>query len=111
MIVEDVFSDIFLALAVLVTLGSSLGVAAMRDVYQKVHYVTPAALVAPLCVALAIMIQKGWYENTTQTYLALFFMAITGPFLSHATMRAARVRETGDWRIVNPRYEAREVSD
>jgi hypothetical protein len=25
-------------------------------------------------------------------------MVIAGPFLSHATMRAIRVRETGDWR-------------
>ena len=25
-------------------------------------------------------------------------MIIAGPFLSHATIRAIRVRETGDWR-------------
>ena len=25
-------------------------------------------------------------------------MVIAGPFLTHATIRAARVRETGDWR-------------
>ena len=31
-------------------------------------------------------------------FLALFFMIIAGPFLSHATIRAIRVRETGDWR-------------
>ena len=27
-----------------------------------------------------------------------FFMVIAGPYLSHATMRAIRVREKGDWR-------------
>jgi hypothetical protein len=26
-------------------------------------------------------------------------MVIAGPFLSHATIRAIRVRETGDWRL------------
>ncbi len=26
-------------------------------------------------------------------------MMICGPFLSHATIRAIRVRETGDWRL------------
>ena len=31
--------------------------------------------------------------------LFLFFLVITGPFLSHATVRAIRVRETGDWRL------------
>jgi hypothetical protein len=28
----------------------------------------------------------------------LFFMAVAGPYLSHATIRAIRVREKGDWR-------------
>jgi hypothetical protein len=26
-------------------------------------------------------------------------MGIAGPFLSHATVRAIRIRETGDWRL------------
>ena len=38
------------------------------------------------------------YENAGETFLALLFMIIAGPFLSHATMRAIRVREKGDWR-------------
>jgi multisubunit Na+/H+ antiporter MnhG subunit len=71
----------------------------MRDAYQKLHFVTPAALVAPLLVALAIFVQMGLVENTGETFLALLFMVIAGPFLSHATIRAIRVRETGDWRL------------
>ncbi|HEY1623789.1 MAG TPA: monovalent cation/H(+) antiporter subunit G [Streptosporangiaceae bacterium] len=98
MIVRDVFSDVLLGAAVLVVLGASLGVLLMRDAYQKLHFVTPAALVAPFLVALAVLVQMGWYENTGETCLALFFMVIAGPYLSHATMRAIRVRETGDWR-------------
>jgi len=43
-------------------------------------------------------VRMGLYENTGETCLALFFMVIAGPYLSHATMRAIRVRETGDWR-------------
>ncbi len=98
MIIKDVFSDVLLGLAVLIVAGASLGVLLMRDSYQKLHYVTPAALVAPVFVALAVLVQMGWYENTGETFLALFLMAIAGPYLSHATMRAIRVRETGDWR-------------
>ena len=40
----------------------------------------------------------GLYENTGETLLALLFMVIAGPYLSHATVRAIRVREKGDWR-------------
>jgi multisubunit Na+/H+ antiporter MnhG subunit len=97
-IVKDVFSDILLGLAVLIVAGASLGVLLMRDAYQKLHFVTPAALVAPFLVALAVMVRMGLYENTGETFLALGFLVVSGPYLSHTTMRAIRVRENGDWR-------------
>jgi multicomponent Na+:H+ antiporter subunit G len=96
--VKDIAADILLGAAVLIVAGASVGVLVMRDPYQKLHFVTPAALVAPLLVALAILAQVGVYENAGETFLALLFLVIAGPFLSHATMRAIRVREKGDWR-------------
>jgi len=98
-IIKDVVSDLLLVLAVLIVLGASVGLLVMRDAYQKLHFVTPAALVAPALVALAILVQVGVYENTGETFLALLLMIIAGPFLSHATIRAIRVREKGDWRL------------
>lgn len=102
MILKDVVSDTLLGLAVVIVLGASVGVLVMRDAYQKLHFVTPAALVAPALVALAIFVQVGLLENTGETLVALLFMVIGGPFLSHATMRAIRVREKGDWRLNGP---------
>ena len=105
MIVKDVVSDTLLGLAVVIVLGASLGVLVMRDAYQKLHFVTPAALVAPLLVLLAIGVQAGLDENTGETLVALVFLVVGGPFLSHATMRAIRVREKGDWRPGQHREE------
>ncbi len=99
MIVKGIVSDILLGLAVLIVLGASAGVLAMRDACQKLHFVTPAALVAPALVALAVLVRVGVYENTGESFLALLFLVIAGPYLSHATIRAIRVRETGDWRL------------
>ncbi len=95
---REILADVLLALAVVIVLASSIGILVMRDAYQKLHYVTPAALIAPLIVGLAILAQSGLTENTAQTWLALLFIVIAGPFLTHATIRAARVREKGDWR-------------
>jgi multisubunit Na+/H+ antiporter MnhG subunit len=105
-IARDVCADVLLGLAVLNVASASLGVLLMRDAYQKLHFVTPAALVAPVLVALAVLVQRGLYENTGETCLALFFMVIAGPYLSHATVRAIRVREKGDW---NPGTAMRKV--
>jgi multisubunit Na+/H+ antiporter MnhG subunit len=95
---KDAVSGALLSLAVVIVASASVGVLVMRDAYQKLHFVTPAALVAPALVALAIFVQAGLYENTGETLVALLLMVIAGPFLSHATIRAIRVRETGDWR-------------
>jgi multicomponent Na+:H+ antiporter subunit G len=96
--IREIFADVLLGLAVAVVLASALGLLVMGDVYQKLHYVTPAALVAPVLVAAAVFVQAGLTENTGETLLALVFVVIAGPFLTHATIRAARIRDTGDWR-------------
>jgi multisubunit Na+/H+ antiporter MnhG subunit len=49
-------------------------------------------------VTLAIFVREGLDENTGETIVALFFMLVAAPFLSHATIRAMRVRDRGDWR-------------
>ena len=59
---------------------------------------TPLALIAPLIVGLSVLVRSGWSENSAQTWLALLFVAIGSPFLTHATIRATRIREKGDWR-------------
>jgi monovalent cation/proton antiporter MnhG/PhaG subunit len=96
--IRQVVTDVLLALAVLTVAASAIGVAVMPDAYSRLHYVTPAAVVAPVLVALAVLVTEGLDENTGETVLALVFMMVAAPFLSHATIRAIRVREAGDWR-------------
>ena len=98
MTVHGIVADVLLGLAAVVVLASSAGILVMRDAYQKLHYVTPIAVVAPVIVALAVLVQSGWTENSGETWLGLLFMVAGGPFLSHATIRAARIRQHGDWR-------------
>ncbi|MGI8447878.1 MAG: monovalent cation/H(+) antiporter subunit G [Streptosporangiaceae bacterium] len=96
--VHGTVADVLLGLATVVVLASSAGIVVMRDAYQKLHYVTPVTVVAPVIVALAVLVQSGWTENSGETWLGLLFVVGGGPFLAHATIRAARIRETGDWR-------------
>ena len=98
MTIHGIVADVLLGLAAAVVLASSAGILVMRDAYQKLHYVTPIAVVAPVIVALAVLIQSGWTANSGETWLGLLFMVAGGPFLSHATIRAARIRQNGDWR-------------
>ena len=106
MTAHGIVADVLLGLAAAVVLVSSAGILAMRDAYQRLHYVAPIAVVAPVIVALAVLVQSGWTENSGETWLALLFMVIGGPFLAHATIRAARIREKGDWRPASGRLGA-----
>jgi monovalent cation/proton antiporter MnhG/PhaG subunit len=101
-VIREVVTDVLLALAVLTVALAALGVAVMPDAYARLHYVTPAAVVAPVLVTLAIFVTEGFDENTGETVVALVFMIAAAPFLSHATIRAMRVRDRGDWRQTRP---------
>ena len=95
-------ADVFLGLSAAVVVISSVAILVMRNVYDRVHYVTPISLIAPVTVGIAIFITSGWSSRSAQTWLAIGFMVIASPFLSHATIRAARIRATGDWRLARP---------
>jgi multisubunit Na+/H+ antiporter MnhG subunit len=97
MTARSITADVLLGLAVLVVLAACVGVLVMRGVYAKLHFVTPVSLIAPFLVAVAIGVQMGLRENTSDSWLMLGFLVISGPFISHATLRAARIREKGDW--------------
>jgi multisubunit Na+/H+ antiporter MnhG subunit len=101
-VIKEVIADALLTVAVLVVAASALGVLIMPNAYARLHYVTPAAVVAPVLVLLAVFVTEGLNENTGETVVALFFMIAAAPFLSHATIRAIRVREAGDWRGHQP---------
>jgi multisubunit Na+/H+ antiporter MnhG subunit len=105
--IRQVITDALLALAVLTVAASALGIAIMPDAYARLHYVTPAAVVAPVLVALAVFVTEGLDENTGETVVALVLMIAAAPFLSHATIRAIRVRERGDWRTGPPGQDAK----
>jgi multisubunit Na+/H+ antiporter MnhG subunit len=103
-VIREIVTDVLLALALLVVAASAAGVLAMRDAAARLHFVTPAAVVAPVLVALAVFVRQGLDENTGETLVALFFMVVAGPYLSHATIRAIRVREHSDWRLTRAEH-------
>lgn len=92
---RSVAVDVLLGLAVAVVLASAAGMLLMRDAYQKVHYVTPVSVVAPVLVGLAVLVQSGWTASSGQAWLVVAVMVLASPFLAHATVRAIWIREHG----------------
>lgn len=96
MSVRAVLTDVFLWLGVGLTAISCLGVVAMRDVYERLHFSAPGVLGA-VCVAVAVVIKDSFSLVGDQAVLIAVFLLIASPILTHATARAARVDAHGEW--------------
>lgn len=93
MIAREVVVVTCLVLATAIVAASAAGVLLMPDSYRKLHYIAPVSIVAQVLVAIAVFTWMGLSENTGETLLATAIMIVTSPYLSHATLRAIRIRE------------------
>ena len=97
MSVSDAAVYALLALGVGAELIACLGIAFMRDTFDRLHFLGPSALGAVL-IAAAIWVQQGPSLISLKATLLAAFLLVPTPTLAHATARAARINELGDWR-------------
>ena len=89
--------DALLTVAVLVTVFSAIGVAVMRDPYQKLHFIAPPASIAAICVVAALFIGEKQKQAAGKAVLIAFLLYFMNAVITHATARAHYVREKGIW--------------
>jgi monovalent cation/proton antiporter MnhG/PhaG subunit len=88
-----------LVVGVGVTLASCIGVLVMRDAYDRLHYTAPATTIAPLAIAAAIVLEERLSAAGIKALLVALALLVTNPVLTHATARAARIRQLGEWTV------------
>jgi multicomponent Na+:H+ antiporter subunit G len=88
-----------LVLGVGIELGCCLGVLVMRGVYDKLHYTSPASTLGVLAIAGAVLLRESIVGYGLKTILITLALLITNPILTHATARAARIRQFGAWTV------------
>ena len=91
---------ILLPLGVLLILGSVVGVMAMPNLYDRLHYLGPASGMGPLLVAGAVVARESLNHQGIEALLVAGVLLLFGPVLTHAMARAARIRDLGDWTIL-----------
>ena len=96
---QQVVIDVLLGLAVLVAVGSAVGLVAARDDLDRLHFLAPVSVVSPVLIAAAIVAREAFDGRAVKALLVAAFFLVLNPVLSQATARAARVREHGDWRL------------
>jgi len=86
-----------LVVGVSIELACCIGVLVMRSLYDKLHYTAPATTIGSLAIAAAIVVEESFGQAGIKAILVFLVMLVTNPVLTHATARAARVRELGRW--------------
>jgi multicomponent Na+:H+ antiporter subunit G len=95
--VRQIAADVLLWLGVALVLVSCVGVLASRRVYERLHYSSPPLLGA-LLIAAAVVVREWFSLVGDKAVLVAVFLLASSPVLTHATGRAARLAEHGDWR-------------
>jgi multicomponent Na+:H+ antiporter subunit G len=90
---------VLLVIGVVVVLGSVLGVIVMRDAYDRLHYTAPASTLGSIAIATAVVVRESLSQAGIKALLVALVLLVTNPVLTHATARAARIREHGAWTI------------
>jgi monovalent cation/proton antiporter MnhG/PhaG subunit len=98
--VRDVVVAVLLGVAGVSVLISCLGVLVMRDALDRLHFTAPAGVLAPVAVAAAVLVEEPLSSAGIKAVIVALLLIVTTPVLSHATARAARIREHGRWRVL-----------
>ena len=88
---------LLLGSGVAVELLCCVGLVRMRDAFDRLHYLGPASTLSPVMVATAMLVEEGLGQPTVKTTLVALLLVASSPVLSHATGRAARVRQFDHW--------------
>ncbi len=83
----------------MIELLAVVGLCAMRDLYDRMHFVGLIGYGA-LLIAVAIVFRESFSLIGDKALLVGFVLVLTGPVLVHTTMRSMLIREHGDWRAV-----------
>ena len=89
--------NILLYAAVATGLFSAIGLLVMKGLNDRLHYLGPPSTLGVFLIAAAIAVQEGLSAATTKAMLIAAALAVMNAVLTHATARAARVREYGHW--------------
>lgn len=87
---------LLLGVPAILTLISAVGVLAMRDPYQRLHFVAPPALSAFL-VAAALAVDGAGPAAWIKAAIVAVLLNLINGIVTHATARAAFVCKHGKW--------------
>ena len=90
---QTIVVDVLVGAAVLMNLLSAVGAMVMKDAYQRLHYLAPPSSLCPLLLTVALFIGEPDRQAGFKMLLVLMLVNAINGVVTHATARAARIRD------------------
>ena len=94
---QTIVADVLLVVGVAIELLACLGLLLMGTVFDRLHYVGLASTLGPIAIAGAVLLEEGVSTAGLKAIFIAVVLVGVGPVVTHATARAARVRQFGHW--------------
>ena len=89
---------VLLGIGMAAFLLTTAGLLVIKDVYERIHFIYPAATIGVAAIAAAVVVEKSISQAGVKAILTALVVFWANPALSSATAKAARVRRLGDWK-------------
>lgn len=90
--ITEAVSAVLLVGGLLIVAASCIGMAVMSDPVDRLHLVTPAAMLGAAGVCAAVVVHAGLSASGLAAIVVAVIVAGTSPFTSHAMARSILVR-------------------
>ncbi len=97
MTAADIAVAVFLGICVVLTFISCWALVLFKDAFERLHYLSAITTISTFALLVAVVIKEGAGQATIKTILVFVLLLLVNAVLSHATARAARVRQYGNW--------------
>lgn len=87
---REVLVSVLLSLGVVCQGICCLGMVAMRNVFDRLHYAAAATTLGPILIGAAIVVHRKLDSGGIEALVTVLLLFLVGPALTIATARAAR---------------------
>jgi multicomponent Na+:H+ antiporter subunit G len=100
--------DALLGVGVASVLLSCLGLLVSKGPFEQLHFTGPAATLAPVAIAAAVLVEEPLSSMGIKSVITAAILFVTSPILVHATARAIRVRQHGEFSVLDDEHRRKE---
>ena len=97
MSVQAVAVWVLLGIGIFGFLVTAVGFLVVDDFYEQLHYLAPSSLIGAVAIPAAVVVHEGFSQAGAKAILIALLLFWANPVLTHATLRAGRIRRKRQW--------------